>query len=196
MYASRPKIWHRFISNLNKTPGVPITTLELGSGTGLASMLVASSKAVQQVEHSHIEMFLTDLPALLDFTHFNVEKNKQSFPNHITMNLHPLRWGNCNDLQSLPPHARFPDVVFGADLIYTQDSSVIALLVETVASLVRPGCVAVFAVCTEHRVESVHLFISLMTQVGFDVEIISATTVHRALPASDDEFRVLECWRK
>lgn len=79
MYASRPKIWHRFISNLNKTPGVPITTLELGSGTGLASMLVASSKAVQQVEHSHIEMFLTDLPALLDFAHFNVEKTNRVF---------------------------------------------------------------------------------------------------------------------
>jgi hypothetical protein len=86
-----------------------------------------------------------------------------------------------------------PDILFGADLLYTCDKSVISALAETVVMLT--GRVAVFAVCKMHRPESIDFFVSLI-ECNFDVRHIPASSVQMDLLASDDDFAVLELWRR
>ena len=73
-----------------------------------------------------------------------------------------LRWGRAEDVERLPEAIRRPDVVLGADLMYTSDEGVIRALAATTMALVGPGRAAVFAACKEHRPESVELFASII----------------------------------
>ena len=96
-------------------------------------------------------------------------------------------------MKSLPCEVCRPDVVFGADLLYTIDESVISALAATVIVLARR--VAVFAVCKQHRPESVSFFLSLV-QESFEIRHVPASTVHDDLHASDEYYTIIELWRK
>eukprot|EP00986_Skeletonema_menzelii_P007668 scaffold3018_cov128-Skeletonema_menzelii.AAC.2 len=122
MYASRKDVWNRLIGRSKlKYTSRPIVTLELGSGTGVASLLVATN------------------------------------------------------------------------LLYTCDESVICALAETVMQLT--GRVAVFAVCKLHRPQSITYFLSLV-KTCFDVRHVVVSTAHEDLMASDEDFGLIELWRK
>jgi hypothetical protein len=98
-------------------------------------------------------------------------------------------------VERLPEAIRRPDVVLGADLMYTSDEGVIRALAATTMALVGPGRAAVFAACKEHRPESVELFASIIEANGFEVTRVPASEAHPDYPASNEEFELLECWR-
>jgi len=77
--------------------------------------------------------------------------------------------------------------------LYTIDKSVISALADTVILLA--GRVAVFAVCKQHRPESIDFFLSLV-QEAFEIRNIPASTVHDDLHAVDEDFAIIELWRK
>ena len=127
----------------------------------------------------------------------NKEENGGRVPRGVLLATRGVRWGREEDVEALPEAIRWPDVVLGADLMYTSDEGVIRALAKTTGMLVRDsGRVAVFAACREHRPESIELFVSIVETEGFTVRRVPASTVHPDYPASDDEFEILECWRR
>jgi hypothetical protein len=193
IYASRKDVWSRLTKR--KAPpncSRPMVTLELGAGTGVASLLFATSEVVRETKYAYNTM-MTDLQSAINFTRLNVHANIHNIPNNVTITTQPLRWGRVDDMDALLRDIGHPDILFGADLLYTCDKSVISALAETVIMLT--GRVAVFAVCKMHRPESIHFFISLV-ECNFDVRHIPASSVSMDLLASDDDFAVLELWRR
>ena len=195
MYASRRDVWERLVGKRKLRSLRPIVTLELGSGTGVTSLLVATSKVVSESK-SDWQVVMTDLPSVINFTSLNVHENIDKIPGNTNMITLPLRWGHAtNDIKYLPKQISRPDIVFGADLLYTCDESVIDALADTVLQLTER--VAVFAVCKQHRPESISLFLSLVKRNGcFDTRHVQASTVHKDLIASDEDFVIIELWRK
>jgi hypothetical protein len=167
-------------------------TLELGAGTGVASLLFATSEVVRQNKYIH-HTVMTDLQSAINFTRLNVHANIHNIPSNVTMTTRPLRWGRVEDMNALLREIGHPDILFGADLLYTCDKAVISALAETV--IILAGRVAVFAVCKMHRPESIEYFLSLV-ECNFDVRRVPASSVHTDLLASDDDFAVLELWRR
>jgi len=199
-YVGREDVWERLTaaSRRGGTPS-PATTLELGCGTGLATLLVASSERPSS-ERGGLVCAMTDLPEVVALARANARENKEEnggrVPRSVLLATLGMRWGREEDVEALPAAIRWPDVVLGADLMYTSDEGVIRALAKTARMLVRDaGRVAVFAACKEHRPESIELFASIMETEGFDVRRVPASTAHPDYPASDDEFEILECWR-
>jgi len=200
-YVGREDVWERLtaVSRRGGTRPGPATTLELGAGTGLATLLVASSERPSS-ERGGLVCAMTDLPEVVALARANARENKEEnggrVPRSVLLAACGMRWGREEDVEALPAAIRWPDVVLGADVMYTSDERVIRALAKTTRMLVRDaGRVAVFAACKEHRPESIELFASIMETEGFDVRRVPASTAHPEYPASDDEFEILECWR-
>ncbi|KAL7459734.1 hypothetical protein ACHAWC_011942 [Mediolabrus comicus] len=136
---------------------------------------------------------MTDLPSTINFTRLNVHANIDAIASNAVILTQPLRWGCLQDMNSLSRETCRPDVLLGADLLYTIDKSVITALADTVILLA--GRVAVFAVCKQHRPESIEFFLSLV-QEAFEIRNIPASTVHEDLHAVDEDFAIIELWRK
>ena len=159
-----------------------LTVLELGAGTGVAGLALAATGLPTAVA-------LTDLPGVCDFLRHNAERNKETkrfsahqrttkesssrksislpaIPPSVALAVAPLRWGVKQDVARLHKSFRNPKVLLGADLAYTEDSSVVRRLAATVSSCVPFGGVAVFASCRDHRPESVDLLEELLVADG------------------------------
>ena len=167
--------------------------MELGSGTGVAGLLVASSGLPAVVG-------MSDLPGLVPFLRANASRNKAPVgpvPADVAMAAVSLRWGVVADVRALPRPLRAPHLVLGADLIYTEKREVIDALVTTLCAIVPVGGVAVMASCRDHRPESVDYFEERVAAVGgFRCEAVN----HGALRpgygrGSGGVFRVLELTR-
>lgn len=203
-YVGREDIWRRLIikNDDDASTAMMTTTLELGAGTGLCTLLVATSEAVRGMVglKKSVACAMTDLPGVVEFTRENARDNKAenggNVPKNVALAVAALTWGDASDVEKLPEAIRFPNVVLGADLMYTMNVDVIRALAETTRMLVLPGRVAVFAACKEHRPESIEVFVEFMREFGFDVVRVPASTAHPDLPASDDEFEILECWKR
>ena len=165
MYVTQPEVWRRLTrasSSSSSSSSSDAVVLELGSGTGVAGLLVASSGLPAVVG-------MSDLPAVVPFLRANASRNKAPegpVPGTVAMATVPLRWGVTDDAKALPGPLRAPHVVLGADLIYTERREVIDALVTTLESIVPVGGVAVFASCVEHRPESVSYFEERVTRAG------------------------------
>lgn len=200
-YVGREDVWRRLIEK-DASAMMMTTTLELGAGTGLCTLLVATSEAVRGMVglKKSVACAMTDLPGVVEFTRENARDNKAenggNVPKNVALAVAALTWGDASDVEKLPEAIRFPNVVLGADLMYTMNVDVIRALAETTRMLVLPGRVAVFAACKEHRPESIEVFVEFMREFGFDVVRVPASTAHPDLPASDDEFEILECWKR
>ena len=199
-YVAREDVWRRLIANDDASMTMT-TTLELGAGTGLCTLLVATSEVVRGVAGSKsVACAMTDLPGVVDFTRENARDNKAenggNVPKNVALAVAALTWGDASEVEKLPEAIRHPNVVLGADLMYTTNVEVIRALAETTRMLVLPGRVAVFAACKEHRPESIEIFVEFMSEFEFDVVRVPASTAHPDLPASDEEFEILECWRR
>ena len=200
-YVGREDVWERLTAGKRRDgTRAPTTTLELGAGTGLATLLVASSEIASR-EEGGLVCVMTDLPEVVALARANARENKEEnggrVPRRVLLATRGVRWGREEDVEALPEAIRWPDVVLGADLMYTSDQGVIRALAKTTGMLVRDsGRVAVFAACREHRPESIELFVSILETEGFTVRRVPASTVHPDYPASDDEFEILECWRR
>lgn len=196
MYASRKDVWERLTGRrkLRSLSGLSrsITTLELGAGTGVASLLIATSQSVRESTYNH-QVILTDLQNAINFTRLNVHANIQKISSNVSIATQALRWGRIEDMNSLLHKIGHPDILFGADLLYTCDEAVICALAETVIMLA--GRVAVFAVCKMHRPESIEFFTNLV-QCHFDVRHVPASSIHKDLLANDEDFVLLELWRR
>mmetsp|Transcript_82045 Transcript_82045/g.171739 ORF Transcript_82045/g.171739 Transcript_82045/m.171739 type:complete len:302 (-) Transcript_82045:68-973(-) len=96
--------------------------LELGAGTGLVGMVLAKLG---------MEVVLTERPLALPLLQRNVDENRLS-----TAQVHALTWGEPF-LGAAWAQEPF-DVVVGSDLIFPNNSECHALLVETLAAVVRP----------------------------------------------------------
>lgn len=165
-----------------------LTVLELGAGTGVAGLALASTGLPSAVA-------LTDLPGVCDFLRHNASRNKAcrlsesrkktrdkkisqkalipknthaipAIPHDVALAVAPLRWGVKSDVARLHPSFRKPRIVLGADLAYTEDASVVRRLAATVSTCVPRGGVAVFASCRDHRPESVDLLENLLVADG------------------------------
>ena len=165
-----------------------LTVLELGAGTGVAGLALASTGLPSAVA-------LTDLPGVCDFLRHNASRNKAcqlsesrksvkktrdalipknthaipaipAIPHDVALAVAPLRWGVKSDVARLHPSFRKPRIVLGADLAYTEDASVVRRLAATVSTCVPRGGVAVFASCRDHRPESVDLLENLLVSDG------------------------------
>ena len=161
-----------------------LTVLELGAGTGVAGLALASTGLPSAVA-------LTDLPGVCDFLRHNASRNKAcqlsesrksvkktrdalipkstaipAIPHDVALAVAPLRWGVKSDVARLHPSLRKPRIVLGADLAYTEDASVVRRLAATVSTCVPRGGVAVFASCRDHRPESVDLLENLLVSDG------------------------------
>lgn len=155
-------------------------------------MLLASSEVVSESKCDY-QVVMTDLPSTINFTRLNVHTNIDAIASNAVILTQPLRWGCLQDMNSLPRETCRPDVLLGADLLYTIDKSVISALADTVILLA--GRVAVFAVCKQHRPESIEFFLSLV-QEAFEIRNVPASTVHDDLDAIDEDFAIIELWRK
>lgn len=199
-YVGREDVWRRLV--IENDDATTTTTLELGAGTGLCTLLVATSEAVRGMAglKKSVACAMTDLPGVVEFTRENARDNKAenggNVPKHVALAVAALTWGDASDVEKLPEAIRHPNMVLGADLMYTMNVDVIRALAETTRMLVLPGRVAVFAACKEHRPESIEIFVEFMREFGFDVVRVPASTAHPDLPASDDEFEILECWKR
>ena len=196
-YVGRERTWRRLTKKAREDARGP-TTLELGAGTGLATMLVAAARGSAEGEAGMV-CAMTDLKRVVPLTRMNARANKAEsggrIPASVAMATTTLRWGRAEDVERLPEAIRRPDVVLGADLMYTSDEGVIRALAATTMALVGPGRAAVFAACKEHRPESVELFASIIEANGFEVTRVPASEAHPDYPASNEEFELLECWR-
>jgi len=211
MYVTQPEVWRRLSSAADdgaaddESPSVSsgrtdsceqrsVVVLELGSGTGVAGLLVASSGLPAVVG-------MSDLPGLVPFLRANASRNKAPVgpvPDAVAMAAVPLRWGVDADVRALPRPLRAPHLVLGADLIYTEKREVIDALVATLCAIVPVGGVAVMASCRDHRPESVDYFEERVAAVGgFRCDAVN----HGALRPgygreSGGVFRVIELRRE
>ena len=164
------------------------TVLELGAGTGVAGLALASTGLPSAVA-------LTDLPGVCAFLRHNAARNKAAppprdgfgknrkivgksqkriepeplvaaIPADVAVAVAPLRWGAETDVANLNAAFRNPRVVLGADLAYTENAAVVEKLAATVRACVPRGGVAVFASCRDHRPESVDLLEALLLEGG------------------------------
>ena len=164
------------------------TVLELGAGTGVAGLALASTGLPSAVA-------LTDLPGVCAFLRHNAARNKAAppprdgfgknrtvgksqkriepiqplvaaIPADVAVAVAPLRWGVETDVANLNAAFRNPRVVLGADLAYTENAAVVEKLAATVRACVPRGGVAVFASCRDHRPESVDLLEALLLEGG------------------------------
>ena len=164
------------------------TVLELGAGTGVAGLALASTGLPSAVA-------LTDLPGVCAFLRHNAARNKAAppprdgfgknrkivgksqkriepeplvaaIPADVAVAVAPLRWGAETDVANLNAAFRNPRVVLGADLAYTENAAVVEKLALTVRACVPRGGVAVFASCRDHRPESVDLLEALLLEGG------------------------------
>lgn len=171
-----------------------LTVLELGAGTGVAGLALASTGLPSAVA-------LTDLPGVCAFLRHNAARNKAAppprdgfgvrrakertsagrsvgrsqkrtdtrvaaIPTDVAVAVAPLRWGVETDIANLRAAFRNPRVVLGADLAYTENAAVVEKLAATVRACVPRGGVAVFASCRDHRPESVDLLEALLLEGG------------------------------
>ena len=212
MYVTQPEVWRRLSSGARDGAGGSdesppsssgrtdscdersVVVLELGSGTGVAGLLVASSGLPAVVG-------MSDLPGLVPFIRANASRNKAPVgpvPDAVAMAAVPLRWGVDADVRALPRPLRAPHLVLGADLIYTEKREVIDALVATLCAIVPVGGVAVMASCRDHRPESVDYFEERVAAVGgFRCDAVN----HGALRPgygreSGGVFRVIELRRE
>eukprot|EP00804_Cyclotella_cryptica_P030561 CCRYP_014837-RA/>CCRYP_014837-RA protein AED:0.07 eAED:0.07 QI:0/-1/0/1/-1/1/1/0/283 len=192
VYASREDVCKRLTRRRTTPSTTPIVTLELGAGAGVASLLFARSEYAKNSLRSFV-MVVTDLPGTINFTKLNMQTNIGKVHANTTLVTKPLRWGRIEDIEALPVQIRLPDIVLGADLLYTCDKTVICALAETVTLLAKK--VVVFAVCKQHRPESITFFLSLVRE-SFEIKHVPASMIHETLLASDEDFGIIELWRK
>jgi hypothetical protein len=210
MYVTQPEVWRRLSSARDGAGGSDesppsssgrtdscversVVVLELGSGTGVAGLLVASSGLPAVVG-------MSDLPGLVPFIRANASRNKAPVgpvPDAVAMAAVPLRWGVDADVAALPRPLRAPHLVLGADLIYTEKREVIDALVATLCAIVPVGGVAVMASCRDHRPESVDYFEERVAEVGgFRCEAVNDGALRPGYGrGSGGVFRVLELTR-
>ncbi|KAL7480344.1 hypothetical protein ACHAW6_006036 [Cyclotella cf. meneghiniana] len=192
VYASREDVCQRLTRQKTTRLMSPIVTLELGAGAGVASLLFARSACVKN-SHRRFIMVMTDLPGTINFTRLNAHANVDKVHENTMLVTKQLRWGRIEDIEALPAQICQPDIVFGADLLYTCDRTVICALAETVSLLAKK--VVVFAVCKQHRPESIALFLNIVRD-SFDIKYVSASMIHETLLASDQDFGIVELWKK
>ena len=192
------------------------TVLELGAGTGVAGLALASTGLPSAVA-------LTDLPGVCAFLRHNAARNKAAppprdgfgknrtvgksqkrnepeplvaaIPADVAVAVAPLRWGVETDVANLNAAFRNPRVVLGADLAYTENAAVVEKLSLTVRACVPRGGVAVFASCRDHRPESVDLLEALLLEGGaFEARRVRGDELapgfgRRGGPRDEDERR-------
>lgn len=202
-YCSRRDVWVRLTKRAERsaTDSNPIVTMELGAGTGLATLMIASSSDAAGGERNRGAVCaMTDLAEVCELTRANARDNKAenggAVPSCVLLAVKPLRWGRGEDVEGMPGAIRWPDVVLGADVMYATNDDVIRALASTTEMLVKPGRVAVFVACKDHRPESVDVFVRAVEAEGFEVTRVPASTAHIDFPCGDDEFEILECWRR
>ena len=208
MYVTQPEVWRRLSgaaddgaadespSNSGRADSreqQAVVVLELGSGTGVAGLLVASSGLPAVVG-------MSDLPGLVPFLRANASRNKAPVgpvPADVAMAAVPLRWGVDADVRALPRPLRAPHLVLGSGLIYTEKREVIDALVATLCAIVPVGGVAVMASCRDHRPESVDYFEERVAEVGgFRCEAVNDGALRPGYGrGSGGIFRVLELTR-
>jgi predicted nicotinamide N-methyase len=191
----------------------PTVVIELGSGTGVAGLALASTGLPGAV-------CLTDLPGLCAFLRRNAERNLLSadagskprrkendeasgpavfsgpaIPRTVSVSVVPLRWGNAGDISRIRRAFPRPDVVLGADLAYTEKKEVIDALAKTIFSLVPAGGVAVFASCRDHRPTAIDRLELLMTRgAQFEARVVQSDALAEGYGRSEvsSSFRVVE----
>jgi len=97
--------------------------VEIGAGCGLPGMLLGRCGA---------DVMLTDVPWLLPLARYNIEAN---FSNEdpCRPSLAPLRWGHTEDASSVLHLFGTPDLVIGADVVYSEED--FDPLLESIATL-------------------------------------------------------------
>tara|TARA_B110000977_G_scaffold170679_1_gene221606 strand:+ start:25808 stop:26929 length:1122 start_codon:yes stop_codon:yes gene_type:complete len=214
-YVSQPQVWHRLTgdvgppkrekgkddgderiltndstdstdSKANESHTGSTVVLELGAGTGVAGLALASTGFPTAVA-------LTDLPGLCDFLKHNAVRNMQrtktqqpAIPPTVQLAVAPVRWGVAQDVAELHPKFRKPTVLLGADLAYTENVTVIDNLAQSVDWLVGVGCTAVFASCREHRPESVDRLERLLIEKGFQIRYVQKSELAAGYGRLDD----------
>lgn len=131
--------------------------IELGSGTGLVSMAVASACLVKN-------MVATDISGLLPLLTKNISQNRKNtrLGSHVTCRA--LRWGEEKDIQQIPElkTGNSCGLVFGSDLIYSDIIEQDALLLSTLQKLCVASTVVVFGLHRMHQPERVDAFVVLL----------------------------------
>ena len=142
---------------------------------------------------------MTDLPEVVALARANARENKEEnggrVPRRVLCDARGAM-GREEDVEALPEAIRWPDVVLGADLMYTSDEGVIRALAKTTGMLVRGFGDASPSSRRAGNIDPRELFVSIVETEGFTVRRVPASTVHPDYPASDDEFEILECWRR
>ena len=188
MASTRSTLRGLSLTGSNEPVSSDTTVLELGAGTGVAGLALASTGLPSAVA-------LTDLPGVCAFLRHNAARNKAAppprdgfgknrtvgksqkriepiqplvaaIPADVAVAVAPLRWGVETDVANLNAAFRNPRVVLGADLAYTENAAVVEKLAATVRACVPRGGVAVFASCRDHRPESVDLLEALLLEGG------------------------------
>ena len=188
MASTRSTLRGLSLTGSNEPVSSDTTVLELGAGTGVAGLALASTGLPSAVA-------LTDLPGVCAFLRHNAARNKAAppprdgfgknrtvgksqkriepiqplvaaIPADVAVAVAPLRWGVETDVANLNAAFRNPRVVLGADLAYTENAAVVEKLALTVRACVPRGGVAVFASCRDHRPESVDLLEALLLEGG------------------------------
>jgi predicted nicotinamide N-methyase len=188
MASTRSTLRGLSLTGSNEPVSSDTTVLELGAGTGVAGLALASTGLPSAVA-------LTDLPGVCAFLRHNAARNKAAppprdgfgknrkivgksqkriepeplvaaIPADVAVAVAPLRWGVETDVANLNAAFRNPRVVLGADLAYTENAAVVEKLSLTVRACVPRGGVAVFASCRDHRPESVDLLEALLLEGG------------------------------
>ena len=88
-YVGREDVWERLTAGKRRDgTRAPTTTLELGAGTGLATLLVASSERASR-EEGGLVCVMTDLPEVVALARANARENKEEnggrVPNRVLL---------------------------------------------------------------------------------------------------------------
>jgi predicted nicotinamide N-methyase len=147
-----------------QAPGLSCA-LELGSGTGLVSLAVASAWAVPCLVAS-------DIASMVPLINKNLALNRPLIKLGARVHVHPLRWGEPSDLRRIAPLDRPCSLVFGSDLIYSDAIDQSSLLLSTLGLVCDNATVAVFAMHRLHQPARVDAFIAALSTRLRDVRVI------------------------
>jgi predicted nicotinamide N-methyase len=153
----------------------PITSLELGAGTGLVSLSLLAAGAVDSA-------IITDIPDMLPHMLSNVQYNSNVIRTSTAL-VRSLRWGQPQDVAALAPHQ--PDIIVGADLVYysyTPKTPHSRLLYQALQQLAGPQTLIYLSLSLHHNPEEVEQFLTWAPTWGFSVERLT-----QQLP---EEYRV------
>lgn len=127
-------------------PRGPVSMIELGSGTGVTGLYVATALP------GDVQMALTDLPEVMPLLQANLDHNPHC---HATTTAFPLAWGSTNGYAN-----HHYDVILGADVVAGIYDPV--KLAQTIADLCRDERTLVYLAVNHRNDEIVRTFEAAM----------------------------------